>query len=418
MRLNYEAYDQAGATVTDVIEARDRNDAIDQLRRDGLFVTDIQPAEASDGSVATAGEARPHVSHGADGARASGSGVKRLKHLSSFSRHLYVLITTGTPVIEALGAVSRQSDDEEWRAVVHGLIDHVAEGESLADAMRLQPGWFDAVYISMVSAGEQAGNLATMLNRLATLTQKRLHIRRSISGAMIYPAVLLGIGSLAGLMLLVFVVPKFTAMFATLNMELPPTTQALVFISDIVRGYWWALAIVGGALGTGLWVWANSVAGRVRLGLWTLELPIIGRIAKELITARVIRLLGTLIDSHVPVLDALSLTRSAAGNARYEGLIDNARDAVERGKEISSAFNDPGLISPSVYEAFANGEKTVQVAPLLLAVADFLDEENEVTIKSLKSVLEPILLVLLGALVAFVAISMFMPLFDLASMSG
>ena len=135
-------------------------------------------------------------------------------------------------------------------------------------------------------------------------------------------------------------------------------------------------------------------------------------------TAAIIRLLGTLIDSHVPVLDALRLTRSAAGNARYEKLIDNAIDSVERGNEISAAFNDPQLISPSVYEAFANGEKTGQVAPLLLAVAEFLDEENEVIIKSLKSILEPILLILLGSLVAFVAISMFMPLFDLAAMSS
>jgi type II secretory pathway component PulF len=274
------------------------------------------------------------------------------------------------------------------------------------------------VYSSIIAAGESSGQLNVMLNRLAMLTSKQLHLRRSISGAMIYPALLMNVGVIVMTVLLVFVLPRFAGMFKSLDAPLPPTTRFMMFLSDVVRGYWWAVLAVIGACGFGVWQYVHSAAGRRTIGNTLLTLPRFGKIAKELIAARIVRLLGVLLDSNVPVLDALALTRDAAGNEKFAQLVADAEDAVSRGDNISSAFDHSNLINPSICEAIRNGERSGQIGPLLLNIADFMDEENEVVVRSLSSLIEPLILIVLGVFVGFVAISMFMPLFDLTAMGG
>jgi type II secretory pathway component PulF len=293
----------------------------------------------------------------------------------------------------------------------------VEQGVSLASAMKEREDYFGAVYCSLVAAGESSGDLPGMLDRLADMTRKQLHTRNAIIGAMVYPSLLLTITTGVLFLLLLFVIPRFGELFTSMGVALPPTTAALVSIGQALRSYWWALILGLAAAGTALRLWMGSPAGKRAWDGAILHLPQVGPMIRSVITARVTRLLGVLLDGRVPVLEALDLTVQSAGNYRYAALLVRARDSVTRGDPISAPFRDSALVSPSVYEALHNGEQSGQIGPLLLTIADFLDEENEVVIKSLTSILEPVILVAMGLVVGLMAISMFLPLFDLTAMT-
>jgi type IV pilus assembly protein PilC len=402
MKLQYNGYDVAGKPVADVIEARSAAEASDQLRRDGVFVLEIKEDDSG------------AVGHGARRAKRVGQG-NRLKNLAIFTRQLQVLLATGTPLMQSLGALERQSTDAGWRQVIQQVRAAVEDGTSLAAAMGQHPEYFDAICRSLVAAGESAGNLPGMLERLAVLTRKQLHVRRSIIGATIYPALLVVVAMGVLIMLLTFVLPRFEDLFKSLDTPLPPTTKVLMGVSGILRSYWWAViagSISGGFLG---WAWVKSEAGRRTFQTLVLHIPQFGPIVKNFATARIARLLGILLQGRVPLVDSLQLTEGACGNHKYAKLVAGARDAVTRGESLAMAFADTRLIAPSVQEAILSGERSGQLGPLLTTLADFLEEQNEVTIKSLTSILEPLILMALGVLVGVIAISMFLPLFDLTA---
>ena len=218
--------------------------------------------------------------------------------------------------------------------------------------------------------------------------------------------------------LLLFVVPRFADLFGSLGVALPPTTQILITMSNALKSYWWlGLASLVGMV-VGLKLWMKTTTGQRVKDTVLLRLPQFGPIFKSFATARIVRLRGILLEGRVPVLEALRLTKASATNVHYKELIVRAQDLVSKGEPISASFNNANLVSPSVYETVRSGESSGQVGPLLTNLANFLDEENEVTLKSLTSIIEPLILVMLGVLVGFVAISMFMPLFDLTSMTG
>ena len=213
-------------------------------------------------------------------------------------------------------------------------------------------------------------------------------------------------------------IPRFAELFKALDVPLPTSTKAMISMSDGLRGCWWALAGFIVAAVVGLKLYLGSPAGKRAFDTVVLRLPQIGSIVRNFATARITRLLGVLLDGHVPVLEALQLTRGGTGNIHYTELIARAENAVSQGEPISSVFSQSDLISPSVSESIRSGEQSAQVGSLLLSIADFLDEENEVVVRSLTSILEPGILILLGLLVGFVALSMFMPLFDLTALAG
>ena len=401
MKLAYNAFDANGRSVSDVIDAANPAEAAESLRRQGLFVTRITGHAGR--SVQTAARVR--------------GGGRKIKNIALFTRQLHVLVASGTPVIQALSALERQMRDVAWREVIARLRTSIEEGASLSEAMEACPQYFDAVYRSLITAGEAGGSMEEMLDRLADLARKRLHIRQSLIGALIYPALLVVVAATVLILLLTFVVPRFGELFKTLAVPLPSTTRLLMGISGGLRSYWWAvLAGLAGAA-VGLRLYLRSETGRRTLNSIVLRVPQAGRIVRSMITARIIRLLGMLLDGNVPVLEALKLTRQSVSNHQYVALLTRAKDSVGRGEPISSAFVDASLISPSVYEAMRNGEVNGKVSELLLNMSDFMDEENEVIVRSLTSIVEPVILVMLGALVAFVAMSMFTPLFDLTAMT-
>ncbi|KPK79723.1 MAG: hypothetical protein AMJ81_12925, partial [Phycisphaerae bacterium SM23_33] len=250
------------------------------------------------------------------------------------------------------------------------------------------------------------------------LTAKRVQIRNSIIGAVTYPCLLVTVASGVLVLLLAFVVPRFASLFETLDVPLPPTTRALIALSHAGRAYWWALVLAAVAAAVAAKLWLGSPGGKRAVQAALLRAPQIGGVLRNFGMARITRLLGVLLGGHVPVLEALRLVRDGTANVHYAELIAQAEEAVSRGQTISSAFSRSDLISPSVCEAINSGEQSGQVGTLLLNIADFLDEENEVVVRSLTSILEPAILILLGLLVAFVAMSMFLPLFDLTAIAG
>lgn len=410
MRLAYRAWDGAGKAIADVVDAATADEARETLRRRGLFVTEINESSAAAASTAGSG--------GSLFARKPGR-TARLKMLSSFCRQLYVLVKTGTPVVQALEAVERQTRDATFRRVVTSVRSRVEEGVPLSEAMTAHGDFFDPVSRSLIHAGETAGKLPTMLERIGVLARKQVQLRSNIMGAMIYPTLLISISMSVLVLMMTFVLPRFATMFEDMEAPLPPTTKALMAVSDILRGYWWAVIGVLAVGVAGIVAWLRTEAGRRFRDTLLIRLPGIGPIVRNFATARIARLTGILLDSYLPLLDVIALVKESATNIHYRRILADAEKAVTHGEPMSSALSDPALINQSAYEALRNGESTGQIAPLMLTVADFMEEENETVVKSLTSILEPVILIVLGLVIGFVAVSMFLPLFDLtAAVSG
>ncbi|MHC4219422.1 MAG: type II secretion system F family protein [Planctomycetota bacterium] len=295
---------------------------------------------------------------------------------------------------------------------------HVEEGTSFSEAMARHPRCFDAVCRSLVAAGESSGQLEQMLDRLARLTRQQLRIRRTVTAALVYPSLLVAIGIVVVIVMTGFVLPRFEGLFQSLDAPLPPSTEFLMSVGELLRSGWWVLltglVVAGAATAAAL----ATESGRRFLDVSAVRLPYFGRITRDLLTARFTRLLGVLLDSKVPLLEALQLTRDSTGNSVFAELLEQGEEAVVRGETLSAVLLDSPLVNPCVSEAIRHGEQSGAVSPVLLDMADYMDEENESVVRTAARLLEPVILIVLGVVVAVIAISLFMPLFDPTSLTG
>ncbi len=404
MRLTYEAIDETGKDVADEIEAISAADASETLAGLGLTVTTITEARPA--------RVRTNASHTVRGQ------PRRLKNLSLLARQLAVLIRTGTPLADALGAIARQLPEGPWRNVVSDVHAQVEGGSTLSEAMRRYPACFNDICTSLVAAGESSGKLEALLDRLALLTRQQLKVQRTLMSAMIYPLLLLVVGIVVVAVMIVFVLPRFSDLFETLDAPLPPSTQFLMMTAEFLRGRWWMILIALAAMVVATKFTFSRPAGRRGLDCALVRLPGCGHVVRSLLTARFARVLGVLLDSRVPLLEALDLVRVSTGNILYTDLIGQAHEAVVRGESLSAVLATSPLISPYVAEAIRHGEQSGQISPVLLEMAEFMDEENESLVTTMARLAEPIMLMVLGVIVAFIAISIFLPLFDLTSLAG
>lgn len=340
------------------------------------------------------------------------SSGQRLRMTANISRQLQVLVSTGTPLSQALYAVERTARANSWKGVIGKLRKDVEEGTALSVSMRAT-GAFDAVALSLVAAGESSGNMPLMLSRLADLSRRELKMRTAVLAAMVYPAMLITLGVGVLLTMLLFVLPRFSTLFASLDSPLPTTTMWLMTASELLRTQWPAL--LGGVFVVGIGAFWVIKSGRARavLDRHLLKLPMVGELFKSVMSARISRMLGTLLESKVPLLESLELTRAGCVNMEYAQLMLRAETAVQRGEPLSSVIDNSPLIVASVQEAVRNGEHSGQVGLPLCQLADFLDEENDVVLKTVTSIIEPAILIALGIAVGFIAISIFLPMFDL-----
>lgn len=405
MKLAYKAVDKAGTPTANIIEAASKAEANDKLRQQGLFVTEMTENVAEAAFLA------------ADPRSKSASG-RNVKGLALWSRQICVLVRSGTPLAQALIAIEKQTEPGPWLDILKDVRDHVEEGLSLTESMSRHPDVFDEVTRSLIAAGESSGQIGPMLDRVATLLRQQLTTRRALTGAMVYPALLTVVGVAVTLVMLLGVLPRFSSLFESLNAALPPTTELLMWISEGLRAYWWGALLLIAATGIGGRTYFRTPGGRRAVDNIAVKLPILGKMVRSLATARIARLLGVMLEARVPLLEALVLTKNSTTNLLYSQLMTLAVDSCTRGEAISSVFSRSTLITPSVSEAIRHGEQNGQIGPILTDMADFLDEENQVIVKTAMGVLEPLILIVLGIIVGFIALSLFIPLFDLTASAG
>lgn len=409
-QYRYVAYEKSGTTRRGIIEAGSESEARDKVSKQGLFVTEVQQAsgdslDSVESAIAQSSGAPWHI-------------IKRLTRLTEFSRQLSVLVSTGTPLVQAINAVERQASDAEWKAIIRDLRERVEQGSSLAESMREHPREFDALTQSLVAAGESSGKLPEMLKRLGSITRQRQKTVQTVMGAMLYPCLLIGISFIVVVVMLVFVVPRFAGMFEQLDAQLPATTAFLLALGDLLKSWWFIIVPVAAGIPTGIYFALRTTRGRRFADYALVTFPVIGPVARALALARIARLLGVLLNSHVKLLEALELTRQAAGNRLYRELLSEATKKVTVGEDLARVFCDHRLVTPAFSETVRNGEQTGRLGEALTGLSEFMDEDNETAVKALTSLIEPMILVLLGLVVGFVAISLFLPLFDLTASAG
>lgn len=404
MKFAYKAFESSGKPASGSIDANDANEARETLRKKGIFATEVSE-EGAAGRSARPSNVRP------EGAS--------LAEVAGFTREIAILVSTGTPLVEALRSLERQSRNERFKAIVTDLCKSVEQGEALSDAMMRYPKAFDGVACSLVRAGEEGGELAAMLDRLAKLLRQVQKIRGALIGAMIYPALLITVALSVLTAMVGFVLPKFEDLFKTLQAPLPPSTKLLLGLGAFMKENWWMVLVGLGAAIAGVVLYLRSESGRSSLHRALVSIPGLGKVIRALSVARISRVLGVLVEGRVPLLDALRLTRASVWNRVYAELVDRAEQSLVRGEPLYTAFTAKlggvELVTPSVCEALRNAEKSGRLGAVLSSVADHLDEDNELVVKSLTSVVEPLILIVLGVIVGFVAISMFLPLFDLTA---
>lgn len=403
MNYSYKAFKPDGSIAEGEIEASSTSEAERILRANGLFPERIGSSSGSRrSSNPLAGLMRP----------------SRLRWLTAFTRQMTVLTASGTPIVDALAAVERQTADEHWRGVVLDVRTRVEQGEGLAEAMARHPMVFDSVYRSLISAGESGGDMQHILERIAALTRQQMVTRSAVIGAMVYPALLLTVSTGVMVGLVLQVLPKFEELFETLDAPIPASTAVLMAVSSFARSNIIALSIgLVALLLAGVWA-LRSRSGCLFRQRIAVQMPLIGTTVRSFKVAQLVRVMGVLLHARVPLLETLGIARDSANNVLYADLVDRASSKVERGETMSDAFRGSPLINESVAEAIRNGEQSGRMGEVLIVLADMMDEDNAILVRSLTSVLEPLILSLLGVLVGGVALSLFLPLFDLTASTG
>jgi type IV pilus assembly protein PilC len=344
-----------------------------------------------------------------------GIGGVQQKDLLVFTRQFSVMIDAGLPLVQALDIIGTQNDNPAFRVVLMAVKSKVEAGSTFADALAEHPKVFDTLFVQLVRAGEIGGILDTILQRLGTYIEKNEKLQRRVKGAMVYPAVVLTVavgvvGALIG-----FVVPTFEKMFKDMGGVLPGPTQFLVDVSHSFTSTWyWYLIIPGGLFAAFKLATKPGSKGQLTWHGITLKLPIFGPLIRKVAVARFTRTLGTMISSGVPILDALEIVARTAGNRVIENAITYVRAKISEGKNIAGPLGETQVFPPMVVQMIGVGEATGAMDQMLSKVADFYDDEVDVAVGALTSMLEPLMMVVLGGIVGFFMIAMYLPIFSLA----
>jgi type IV pilus assembly protein PilC len=395
----YSGRTRGGQTVSGERAADSMDAAVAALRREQILVTRITPAKAKAGAK-KAGRTDKTVSP---------------KNLAVFVRQFSVMIDAGLPLVQCLEILGTQEEDKNFAAVILATRTDVESGASLADAMRKYPKTFDSLFTNMIAAGEAGGILDTILKRLATFIEKAVKLKGQVKSAMVYPVAIIIIATVVVTVILWKVIPTFAAMFSGMGAQLPLPTRVVIALSNGIVRYG-AFVIVGlAAVIYGLKQYYKTEAGRHQIDAIVLKLPVLGLLMRKIAVARFCRTLATLISSGVPILDGLEITAKTSGNAIVEDAIMVTRKSIERGETIAAPLKETGVFPPMVTQMIGVGEATGALDTMLAKIADFYEEEVDVAVAGLLTLLEPIMIAVLGGVVGGIVIAMYMPIFDMIS---
>jgi general secretion pathway protein F len=400
--FDYLAIDPAGREKRGSLKADSIDDAKAKLDARRMFVVRMEP-----------GRAKP--------ARRAGLslGARRLssKELTLFTRQLSTLIQV-SPLEESLRTIVRQSEQAHVREIVGRVHAGVLEGRRLADALGAEPRSFPALFRAMISAGESSGSLPTIMERLGELMERQAAIRSKVITAIAYPSVLALFAVCVVVALMMFVVPKVVEQFDTIGQSLPLLTRIVIGISDVLTGWWWLLAILLVLAGLGAWQALKRERVRYRFDAGLLRLPVIGRLIRDLHAARMARTLSTMVASRLPVMEGLALTAQTVHNRVLRKASDDIVESIRGGGSLSAALRRSGVFPPLLVYLAASGEAAGRLDTMLERAADYLEREFDTFTSTALAMLEPIIIILMGGIVAVIILSILLPIMQLQSLTG
>ncbi|MCH9655039.1 MAG: type II secretion system F family protein [Planctomycetes bacterium] len=409
----YEAMDNTGLEVKDTIEAPSEADAQTLIKEKGFFVTKIaekgrgkKQKKGAGGKGAAAKKASPKKGGFSIG------GV-RPKQLTTFTRQLSTLQDAGLPILRSLRILEAQAKPGPLKASLDGVIEDIESGNTLSEAMAKQPKCFDNLYVNMVKAGEAGGALEVILQRLAEFKERAQSLKKKVQGAMIYPVAVITVAGLIVGFIMYWIIPKFKKIFLDFGTELPGITLLLMKISDIVVSYFYLFPAIPFALFVFIKIVRKNKKGAFIVDWISLRIPLLGKIISKSITARTCRTLGTLIASGVPILEAIVIARDTAGNMVFQRAFDTIYAAIREGETMAVPLREARIVDDIVVNMVDVGEETGALDNMLYKVADVYDEEVAVLVDALVSLLEPLMVIVLGVIVGFIVIALFMPLIKL-----
>ncbi len=403
----YKGLTTAGKTVKGIQDAESQAVLRGALQSKGIFVTEV-----FEGKGAASSEDNRDIDF------KKMLQFVSLRDISLVTRQLATLLRAGIPLVESLTALSDQAEKDELKRVLSDVRRQVNEGSSLWNSLAKHPKHFTELYVNMVKAGESAGNLDVVLQRLTEFLEAQIELRSKVVGAMIYPIIMMFIGVCIMILLFTFVIPKITAIFKDQGATLPFLTRLLIGTSDLFANWWFVLFPAVGLAIWGFYRWQNSEKGRRKWDRFVLKVPFVGGLVRMIAIARFARTLGTLLASGVPLLQALDIVKDILGNTRLIEVIEDARVNIREGESISQPLKRSGEFPPLVTHMINIGEKSGQLEEMLENVSISYKQQVDVRIQALTTILEPIMIVFMGIGAAIVVFGIMLPILQLNQMVG
>lgn len=419
-KFQYEAMNAAGQEVKDEIDAPSSEEAIAKIRSLGYFPTKVRQKGGQKKAAAATGTRR----------KGGASGRVSTKQMTQFTRQLSTLMDAGLPILRSLRILEQQQKPGTLRVALRYVAEDVEGGATLSEAMARHPKVFDRLYCNMIAAGETGGVLDVILQRLADFMEKAQKLKRKVIGAMVYPAAVISFAFLIVAGIMYFVVPKFKAIFVDFNTTLPGVTVMLMSMSDFMVGVsrgpndeeipmvlpGWVYIVASPVVILVFWKLTRRFeGGRYALDVFKLKIPILGNILQKTAVARFTRTLGTLISAGVPILEAISITKDTSGNEVYVRALSRVHDSIREGESFAGPLKATKVVDNLVVNMVDVGEETGDLDKMLTKVADNYDDEVETLVASLVSMLEPVMVIVLGGIVGFIVIALFLPMVSLVN---
>ncbi|RLS62864.1 MAG: type II secretion system F family protein [Planctomycetota bacterium] len=414
----YDAVNNAGKKTSGTMEAASADEALKKIRAQGLFPSGVKEQKITGNAAATKGKVRDGKKKKKGGFNISFGGVST-KNLTLFTRQLSTLQDAGLPLLRSMQILESQQRPGALKTTLQGVCEEVEAGTSLSDSMAKFPKCFDRLYTKMVAAGEVGGVLDVILQRLAEFMEKGQRLKRRIIGAMIYPTVVIFIAVAIVTGIMYFVIPKFQEIFEDFDVKLPDLTIFMIAASKWVAGTSTKDQVVPGAI----WVLCSPVliflffklvrktgTGKAWTDIIVLKIPVVGTLIKKTAVARFTRTLGTLISAGVPILEAILITRDTSGNYVFERALGKVHDSIREGETFAGPLRESKVCDAIVVNMIDVGEETGDLDVMLMKIADNYDEEVDVAVASLLSLLEPFMVVILGGIVLVIVLALFLPL--------
>ena len=400
----YSGYGEGGKSASGVIDADSPRAAAAKLRKLGVLPTQVRPERHGAAAFIRAPFSRLF-------SRVTG------KEVTAFTRQLATLQSAGLTLVESLDAQLEQAPRARFKSVIADVRERVLTGSPLASALAAHPHLFDSMYVSLTRAGEASGALGRTLSSLADFGERRQRQRARILAAMIYPAIMTLVGGGVMLFLLAFVVPRTQEMFDDIHRALPLPTVILLAGSNFLAGWWWALLALAALGGAALARWAKTAEGRARLDQWALGVPVLGQVWRAAAVARFAGAMATLLAGGVELVEALKITRGAAGSVPFERAMDSAVTAVTEGQSLAAPLRQSNLFPPVVIQMVAAGERSGELTRMFGDIARAYEFELETSVGALTALVEPLLILAMGAAVGFIVLAVLLPIFELSQVA-